>query len=89
MKPRKLRSEWVISIAGAVTARGDRAWCNPKLATGEVEVAREDLEVLSQSPTPPFTPDERETVNEEKRLEYRYSTSAARRCRRRSARAIA
>ena len=30
------------------------------------------LEVLSISPTPPFTPDEREVVNEEKRLQYRF-----------------
>ena len=30
------------------------------------------MEVLSISPTPPFTPDEHETVNEEKRLQYRY-----------------
>jgi len=28
--------------------------------------------VLSQSPTPPFTPDEHETISEEKRLAYRY-----------------
>ena len=68
---RKLRSEWVISVSGAVTARG-AGMVNPKLPTGEIEVRVKDLEVLSPSPTPPFTPDERETGNEEKRLEYRY-----------------
>ena len=31
-----------------------------------------ELTVLSSSPTPPFTPDEHETVNEEKRLAHRY-----------------
>jgi aspartyl-tRNA synthetase len=68
---RKLRSEWVISVAGSVHARGE-GLTNPKLATGEIEIMVKSLEVLSISPTPPFTPDEREVVNEEKRLQYRY-----------------
>src|SRR4051794_12271350 len=68
---RKLRSEWVISVAGLVHARG-AGLENPKLPTGEIEIMVKSLEVLSPSPTPPFTPDEREVVNEEKRLEYRY-----------------
>ena len=68
---RKLRSEWVISISGQVTARGADL-VNPKLATGEIEVRVKDLQVLTPSPTPPFSPDDRETVNEERRLEYRY-----------------
>src|SRR5437763_1073348 len=68
---RKLRSEWVVSIAGVVTARAPEV-INPKLPTGEIEVRVKGLEVLSISPTPPFLPDEHETVNEEKRLQYRY-----------------
>src|SRR5581483_6411603 len=68
---RKLRSEWVLSIAGTVAARAAEV-VNPKLPTGEIEVRVKTMEVLSSSPTPPFTPDEHETVNEEKRLEYRY-----------------
>jgi aspartyl-tRNA synthetase len=68
---RKLRSEWVISVSGEVTARA-REVVNPKLATGEIEVRVKTLEILSSSPTPPFLPDEHETVNEEKRLMYRY-----------------
>src|SRR5436190_14678177 len=68
---RKLRSEWVISIGGEVEMRGE-GLSNPKLATGEIEVRVRSMEVLSQSPTPPFTPDEHETVSEEKRLAYRY-----------------
>src|SRR6185503_18840685 len=68
---RKLRSEWVISVAGQVHARGE-GLTNPKLATGEIEVMVKSMEVLTVSPTPPFTPDERETVNEERRLQYRF-----------------
>ena len=68
---RKLRGEWVISGEGTVTRRG-AGLENPKLATGEIEVRVKNLEVLSQSPTPPFTPDEHETVSEEKRLAHRY-----------------
>jgi aspartyl-tRNA synthetase len=68
---RKLRSEWVISIRGVVTARSPEA-LNPKLPTGEIEIRVKDLEILSTSPTPPFLPDEHETISEEKRLAYRY-----------------
>ncbi len=68
---RKLRGEWVVSISGIVTARG-AGLINPRLATGEIEVRVKTMDVLSQSPTPPFTPDEHETVNEERRLQYRY-----------------
>jgi aspartyl-tRNA synthetase len=68
---RSLRSEWVISVAGVVTPRGE-GLTNPKLATGEVEVRVKSLEVLSSSPHPPFVPDEGNTVHEEKRLQYRY-----------------
>jgi aspartyl-tRNA synthetase len=68
---RKLRSEWVISIEGAVSARGPEA-LNPKLPTGEIEVRVKSLEILSTSPTPPFTPDAHENVSEDKRLLHRY-----------------
>jgi aspartyl-tRNA synthetase len=68
---RKLRSEWVISVTGTVNARG-ASLVNPKLPTGEIEVRVKELEVVSTSPTPPFTPDEHETVSEDKRLAFRY-----------------
>jgi len=73
---RKLRSEWVVSAGGAVRERGvdprGKSLVNPKMATGEIEIAVKTMEVLSASPTPPFTPDEHEAVNEERRLQYRY-----------------
>jgi aspartyl-tRNA synthetase len=68
---RKLRSEWVVSVSGKVEAREPKL-INPKLASGEIEVHVTEMTVLSTSPTPPFTPDEHETVNEEKRLTHRY-----------------
>ena len=68
---RKLRSEWVLSASGVVAAR-DAAVVNPKLKTGEIEIRVKTMDVLTVSPTPPFTPHEHENVNEEKRLEYRY-----------------
>jgi aspartyl-tRNA synthetase len=68
---RKLRSEWVISVTGKVSGRGE-GMVNPKLPTGEIEVRVKAMEVLSASPTPPFLPDEHEKVNEEKRLAHRY-----------------
>src|SRR5688500_13938924 len=70
-RARHLRSEWVISVEGEVEPRG-KGLENPKLATGEIEVRVRSMEVLSQSPTPPFVPDEREVPNEERRLQYRY-----------------
>ncbi len=68
---RHLRSEWVISIAGTVAARAADA-LNPKLATGEIEVRVSEMQVLSISPTPPFLPDDREVISEDKRLLHRY-----------------
>src|SRR5690349_10482867 len=68
---RKLRGEWVISVAGKVHARGPGLE-NAKLKTGQIEVMATSMDVLSVSPTPPFTPHETETVNEERRLQYRF-----------------
>src|SRR4051812_41901687 len=70
-KARHMRAEWVISISGLVVAR-EAKLINPKLATGQIEVQVKSLDVLSESPTPPFTPDAHETVNEERRMTYRY-----------------
>src|SRR5215217_9776660 len=43
---RKLRSEWVISVTGNVTPRGE-GMTNPKLPTGQIEVRVTTMEVLS------------------------------------------
>lgn len=68
----KLRSEWVIRIEGTVISRKP-GMENPKLATGSVEVAVTQLEVLSKAKTPPFPIcDEEIEVHEDIRLKYRY-----------------
>ena len=68
---RKLRTEWCVGATGEVVSRGE-GLTNPKLPTGEVEVRVTQMTVYSESPTPPFLPDEKEKTNEEKRLEFRF-----------------
>src|SRR3989344_1742938 len=51
----QLRSEWVVSIEGTVKERPENLK-NPKIETGGIELAAEELEVLNESKTPPFSP---------------------------------
>ncbi len=66
-----LRSEDVIAVTGTVQMR-PADMVNPKLATGEVEVIAETVEVLNRSRTPPFVIRDEVKANEELRLKYRY-----------------
>ncbi len=69
-----LRSECVISVTGKVRERPEGTR-NPKIATGEIEVAATGLEVLNMAEVLPFPVDDPEvakSVNEELRLQYRY-----------------
>lgn len=66
-----IRSEWVISVRGMVEPRME-GMANPKLATGEIEIVVDELEVLSKSKPLPFPLDEYKDVGEETRLKYRY-----------------
>jgi len=68
---RTLRCEWVIAVQGMVEPRGE-GMQNPKLATGEIEVAVERLEILNTAKTPPFEIDAAEKTGEELRLTSRY-----------------
>jgi aspartyl-tRNA synthetase len=69
-----IRSEFVLSIRGIVRRR--RAGSeNPNLATGEIEVAAKEIEVLNASKTLPFpVSDEAQmvSVDETLRLKHRY-----------------
>ncbi|MGH3413491.1 MAG: aspartate--tRNA ligase [Marmoricola sp.] len=66
-----LRSEYCLRVTGTVSAR-PAGNVNDHLATGEVEVVAEDVEVLSPSAPLPFPIDEHVEVGEEARLHYRY-----------------
>jgi aspartyl-tRNA synthetase len=68
---RTVRTEWVVAAEGVVQHRGEGLE-NPKLATGQIEVAVEKFEILNTAKTPPFEIDTAEKTNEEARLQYRY-----------------
>lgn len=70
-KADQLRSEWVVSIEGVVKERPENLK-NPKIETGGIELAAEELEILNPAKTPPFEIGEKDKVNEELRMEYRY-----------------
>jgi aspartyl-tRNA synthetase len=68
---RDLRCEWVIAATGTVNNRSE-GMENPKMATGDIEIAVETLEILNTSKTPPFEVEGADKVNEELRLTHRY-----------------
>ena len=63
------RSEFVLAAKGRVCERSSK---NPEIPTGEIEIAVEDLRVLSKAQTPPFEIVDQTNTNEELRLKYRY-----------------
>jgi len=65
------RSEWVLQVRGTVRPRPEGTR-NPKLATGDVEVAADDVVVLNEAKTPPFYVNEETPVDENLRWKYRY-----------------
>jgi aspartyl-tRNA synthetase len=67
----RLRNEAVIAVKGVVRKR-DAKTVNPKLATGEIEIDVDELEILNEAKTPPFPITDRIDVAEEQRLQYRY-----------------
>ena len=67
----ELRSEYCIQVTGEVKPRaGDRV--NPKIPTGEIELAATSVRIFSRSETPPFQIDEYQEADESIRLRYRY-----------------
>ena len=68
---RALRNEDVVAVTGTVRAR-EEGRTNPKMVSGEIEIVVTASELVNKSDPPPFTPGQRETVNEDTRLKYRY-----------------
>ena len=68
-KAETLGREFVIKVKGTVIERESK---NPNLATGDIEVLVEELTVLNQAKTPPFTIEDNTDGGEELRMQYRY-----------------
>jgi len=65
------RHEFVIAVKGTVGNRPEGT-VNRQMKTGAIEVECREIEVLSQSETPPFEIAEETNASEKLRLEYRY-----------------
>ena len=66
-----VRNEYVLEVQGTVRRRPEGT-DNPKLATGEIEIEAESLEVLNAAKTPPFEVTQTADIDEAVRLRYRY-----------------
>ena len=65
----KLGREFVIQIEGEVAERSNK---NAHLDTGEVEILVENLHVLNEAKTPPFTIEDNTDGGDDIRMKYRY-----------------
>ena len=66
-----IRAEYTLCAKGTVRRRGEGA-INKNLPTGEIEIAVDELKILSVAATPPFEIVENSNVNAELRLKHRY-----------------
>ncbi len=67
----RIRSEFVLWVKGKVRKRPE-GMTNPKMVTGEIEIAVTELVILSEAKTPPFAIEDETDVAETTRLKYRY-----------------
>ncbi len=67
----KLRREDVLQVKGKVRPRG-RGLENPKLATGEIEVLADEVNIFSKAETPPIEIDDFKPALEDARMKHRY-----------------
>jgi aspartyl-tRNA synthetase len=65
------RPEYVVAVKGHVRRRSP-GLDNPNMPTGEIEVVADELLLLNEAKTPPFSPAEDAIANEEVRLKWRY-----------------
>ncbi len=64
-----VRSEYVLSAKGVVRARSS---VNKNIKTGDIEIAVDELKVISEAETTPFEITDNTTAKEDLRLKYRY-----------------
>lgn len=67
----KCRDEFVISATGVIAERAENLK-NPRVATGDIEMIVENLEILNASAPLPISISDENTSNEELRLKYRF-----------------
>ncbi len=67
----RIRSEFVLAIRGTVRQRPE-GMINPDLKTGSIEVMVDELDILNESQTPPFSLETDSDISENVRLKYRY-----------------
>ena len=65
----KLGREYVLQVTGKVIERESK---NPKMPTGDIEVAATALTILNEAQTPPFTIEEVSDGGDDLRMKYRY-----------------
>ena len=70
-KAHQLRGEYVVRVEGKVRKRPEGQG-NAKMATGEIELVGESLQILSEAKTPPFEILDEVEAAEMLRLKYRY-----------------
>jgi aspartyl-tRNA synthetase len=70
-KAKQIRSEFVILGKGKVSLR-PMGQANSNMATGEIEILLDELEILNASKVPPFLPSSQEMPSEDARLKYRF-----------------
>ena len=68
-KASHLGREYVIQVSGVVRERQSK---NPNIATGDIEIIAESLNILNSADTPPFTIENNTDGGDELRMKYRY-----------------
>jgi aspartyl-tRNA synthetase len=66
---RKLGREFVLQVTGLVKERESK---NLGIATGEIEIEAQTLEILNEAKTPPFTIEENTDGGDDLRMKFRY-----------------
>ena len=64
-----VRNEYILQVTGTVEKRKD---ANPKIATGEIEIHVESINIINSAETAPITIADDTDTSEDTRLKYRY-----------------